>query len=148
MTQEVDHASLIEDAKREWTTHQRSIENYELGSLAIKLVALISLSLYIIFAHASLLTVCLMLIFWGLDVIWKTFQQRTEQRILALEQYIASEKPSTKVAFQFHTQFAEQRGGLSALLKEYLRNSVKPTIAYPHAVLVFITMFCSVYNLL
>ena len=129
--------------KQEWVILHGNIEKYERFSLLIKLVAIL---VYVIaFSYSLAVWVSLMGIFilWLQDGIWKTFQKRLEERILFIEKEIANgaddqnDKRQSE-AFQFYSQWENKRQGVVGLVKEYLSNSFKPTVAYPYLLLVFL----------
>ena len=78
--------------------------------------------------------VFLLLVLWLQDGIWKTFQSRIESRLLKIEKYIAENDEES--VFQFNSEYLE--GCLSGvpLVSEYARQSIRPTVAFPHIVLI------------
>ena len=127
------------DLKEEWCLQQTQFDSYEKHSLAIKLMS-VAVTVIGGVSNGKGTTVCIavLLVLWLQDAIWKTFQSRIEQRLLKVEQALADNAAVT--AFQFNRDFADQRRGLSGLLQEYIGQAARPTVAYPHAVLVLITV--------
>ena len=128
--------------QQEWTTLQNQSDSYEKLSLLIKLVN-ITITLLLLFEfHAGLwaLFICAML--WLQDGIWKTFQSRMAIRIVyvekAIEKLILAEsiEPSTIVGMQFNTNWVQSKPGAAGLITEYATQALKPTVAYPHILLV------------
>jgi len=122
----------------EWEILHTGIEKYEQLSLGIKLCCVIVVVLcfaYSLNVWLSLLLICLL---WLQDGIWKTFQKRQEARINFLEKSICENPDSNEGAFQFYSQWEDQRQGTAGLIIEYAKNSLKPTVAYPYIVLVFL----------
>ena len=119
--------------QREWQALQTQFDSYEKWSLLIKLTHLITAALLIATQLISLPILAIGFGFWLQDGIWKTFQARIEHRLLQLEAHLA--KKSQTVAFQFNREFSHRRGGTKQLLREYVGQSLKPTVAFPHALL-------------
>jgi len=126
----------------EWVVLHADIEKYERFSLLIKLTNL----LVLIISFATQLPMMFVLLISGLiwlqDGIWKTFQFRMNERILVLENDInntfigSTEKPQ----FQFYSEWEKNPKSFSALISEYLRNSLRPTVAYPHVIIIMILL--------
>lgn len=126
----------------EWTLMQNQFDSYEKCSLAIKLVSVLVVVGCYGFGLLGWPSLMFVLVLWLQDAIWKTFQSRIEQRLLVLEQYLSKEAPDGAFeAFQFNRAF--QRTGVSTqdLIKEYLAQALRPTVAYPYGVLVLISLF-------
>lgn len=127
----------IKDLKQEWHTLQSATDNFEKFSLVIKLIA-ISL-LFVAYAvgingsPVAMILACL----WLQDAIWKTFQSRHENRLVLLEQAIANGK--AEQAYQFNVAFNNTRPSTFGLIKAYLVNALRPTVAFPHVVLIVLT---------
>ena len=54
----------------------------------------------------------------------------------------SSEGSSGVRAFQYNSDYVRNRPGLFGLIQEYLKHAARPTIAYPHVLLVGLTMLC------
>ena len=122
----------------EWAVLQQQYDSYEKFSLLIKLFA-IGLLATLLFASSNPLLIALLLLVWLQDAIWKTFQARIEARLQLVEEELAANPPSSEsVAFQYNRQFALNRPGSVGLLREYLRQALRPTVAYPHLLLVLL----------
>ncbi len=120
---------------KEWQSLHVSHEQYEQYSLIIKLFS-VALTLFsLAFYQVGLVTVLLLGILWLQEGIWKTYQARTCNRIELIEQAL---KNKNLVAFQFYSQFAEQRPSAVGLIKEYITNSLKPTVIFPYVPLICI----------
>ena len=145
----------------EWLTLQTQFDSYEKCSLAIKLfnVLLASLSFFVL--HASIWALVICAVVWLQDGIWKTFQARIAQRLEVVERSIkhcvteqnsrdstgdSSEKSleqSSKqnynpshLPMQFNSAWEGSRPAAIGLIAEYIKNSIKPTVAYPHVILI------------
>jgi len=118
----------------EWALLQNQQDSYEKCSLAIKLftilLSLFAAALNIDFA----LALGFVLICWGQDAIWKTFQARIEQRLLPLESALEHEKEHVS-AYQYNRQHLDNRPSSIGLIKEYASQSLRPTVAYPYVLL-------------
>ena len=127
--------------QHEWLCLQNQSDSYEKYSLQIKLLN-VSLTVLLWFGlQASLWTLLTIVILWGQDAIWKTFQARINQRLLALEnaiqQALAEQDNQLLLPMQFNQAWLDSRAGSQGLMAEYLSQGVKPTVAYPHLILVF-----------
>lgn len=87
----------------------------------------------------SIFIVLVLVVLWLQDAIWKTFQSRIEPRLLQIEKYI-SEKSEESV-FQFNSEYHRDRLSGISLIKEYVRQSIRPTVVFPHIVLILILLF-------
>ena len=120
----------------EWTALQNQSDRFEQQSLFIKLVAIVVSTTVLLLEANNPLLMAIPGIFWLQDAIWKTFQNRCEQRLVSIEQAIAhSEQVPEFTPVQFNREFIAQRPGLSGLIKEYLSSACRPTVAFPHALL-------------
>jgi len=126
----------MQEFKNEWEILHVNIEKYERFSLLVKLSAVIAGVLSLAFLNNIWITVFLVLVLWLQDGIWKTFQKRLEERILFIENEMQSQIETKEQAFQFYTQWENKRQGVVGLIKEYLSNSFKPTVAYPYIILI------------
>ena len=126
----------MQEFKNEWEILHVNIEKYERFSLLVKLSAVIAGVLSLAFLNNIWITVFLVLVLWLQDGIWKTFQKRLEERILFIENEMQSQIETKEQAFQFYTQWENKRQGVVGLIKEYLSNSLKPTVAYPYIILI------------
>lgn len=127
----------MNDFQNEWAIIHASIEKYESLSLLIKLLSIVVCILSIALSINELIAIFIALVLWLQDGIWKTFQKRLEMRVLFVEQRLKNEANS-EGAFQLYSQWQENRLGAVSLVKEYLLNSLKPTVAYPYIVLIFL----------
>ncbi len=124
--------------KIEWCLLQNQFDSYEKHSLYIKLLSVIVLVTAEISNVISIFIVLVLVVLRLQDVIWKTFQSRIEPRLLQIEKYI-SEK-SEESAFQFNSEYHRGRLSGTSLINEYVRQSIRPTVAFPHVVLILILL--------
>lgn len=120
----------------EWQLLQNQFDSYEKHSLYIKLVALVLLTTGLYSSLSLWLLLPILAIVWLLDGIWKTFQARIEVRLLKVEQAIGESRSIT--ACQFNQEFLAQRPGMVGLVGEYIKSALRPTVAYPHALLLLL----------
>lgn len=118
---------------REWTTLQHHYERYEFGALAIKLTALVLFFAAMVLVVAPGFVGLLMAVLWLQEGIFKTFQARLGERLLAIEQALAGGAPIP--AYALHSGFLATRKGPAGLVREYLASAARPTVAFPYALL-------------
>ncbi len=130
----------------EWASLQATFEHYERGGLTLKLVAVVLVAVGLLTSFAPVLMCVLLAVLWQQEGIWRTFQARIGARILKVEAGLRQEAEladpaetmpvvSHVVAFQLHSEWLAGRPGGFGLLRAYLANSLRPTVAYPYAVL-------------
>jgi len=126
----------MNDFQQEWAIIHSDIEKYEHLSLIIKLFSLLIFTLSLAFSIETLATIFILLILWLEEGIWKTFQQRLESRALFIEQQIKRETDKNNTSFQLYSEWKNNRLGSVYLIKEYLSNSIRPTVAYPYVLMI------------
>jgi len=126
--------------QNEWAIIHGDIEKYERYSLAIKLFAVLVSLFSIAYLIGAIFSVSLILILWLQDGIWKTFQRRLETRIIFIEKTLMKKQANEDLAFQLYSQWSDNRPGISDLMKGYLFSAIKPTVAYPYALLTVLTL--------
>ena len=131
----------MNDLQNEWVIIHGDIEKYEKFSLTIKLFSVLVSALLIAYVVDKWVAVVLILILWLQDGIWKTFQKRLEIRIVYIEQKLQNKTDKNSLAFQLYSQWEDKRQGVAELIKEYLINAAKPTVAYPYALLALLILF-------
>lgn len=125
----------------EWQVLQNQYDSYEKFSLVIKLVAIILTAILPLIGASGFYLFCLLAVLWLQDGIWKTFQSRIEARLYLVEQQIAVDilpnehQRNEQLPCQFNQQFLQQRKSGVALMVEYLRQALRPTVAFPYGVL-------------
>ncbi len=117
---------------REWITLQNNFEQYEKGGLLIKLLAIVLCAVGFALALHEVLIAALLLVLWLQEGVFRTSQARLGVRILRIEQAIAA---GDTAAFQLHTEWLAARPGTFGLLAEYGASALRPTVAFPYAVL-------------
>lgn len=130
---------LNHKAQQEWVTLQNQQDSYEKYSLLIKLFHILIVCLFLLFTIQTPLLPILSAVLWLQDGIWKTFQNRFSQRLVVLETGISENDES--VGMQFNRQWLLNRPSGLSIIKEYALQSMRPTIAFPHFVLLAISTF-------
>jgi hypothetical protein len=128
----------MEAIEKEWCLLQAQFDSYEKYSLLIKLTNTGLLCTAYFVDRMSIFVLFLLLILWMQDAIWKTFQSRIETRLLQLETCIFEE--SDEKAFQFNSQYLKNRPGSAGLISEYVKQALRPTVAFPHVALVLMQL--------
>ena len=126
----------------EWCLLQNQFESYEKHPLYIKLSSILMLFLSEIFSVSMTSTFLILLVLWLQDAIWKTFQSRIEPRLLKIEKNIREKTEGNEFQFNKEYQLVET-SSLSKIL-EYAKQAIRPTVAFPHIVLMIILVGCSV----
>ena len=122
-------------AAREWAVLQNLYEYYEFGALAIKLTAVLLFFAGVVIELQATWLILLIAVLWLQEGIFKTSQSRLGERLLQLEPLLAERNGGQGGAFQLHTRWAAQRPATIDLVREYLRSAMRPTVAFPYAVL-------------
>ena len=122
----------------EWQTLQNQFDSYEKYSLLIKLVAIFTTAFALGFEFNLLVPVLMVGVFWLQDGIWKTFQGRFETRLLIVEAALAANHNET--GCQFNQQYQQIANSGIGLIKEYLKQCLRPTVMYPYVVLLGLTL--------
>ena len=126
----------------EWSLLQNQFDSYEKLSLLIKLTSITVLTASLLTEKLTLFIVMILLVLWFQDAIWKTFQSRIDQRLLQIEPYLLSnQNPGTQEsqAFQFNSLYLKNRPSSLGLIVEYGRQAARPTIAFPHLILLMMS---------
>jgi hypothetical protein len=129
----------------EWITLQNQFDSYEKCSLAIKLFSILLCCMLVFALDAGAWPLLVAAILWLQDGIWKTFQNRIGKRLEVVEQAIQDNphhlpEHLLQMGMQFNLAWAQSRPRAIGLVMEYIQQSLKPTVAYPHVVLVFLVI--------
>lgn len=133
--------SQLTSLQQEWITLQNQFDSYEKYSLIIKLFNILVTSYLVFVLQLTSWAVVVCAIIWLQDGIWKTFQARMGERLETIELAIQnnstgeSGEPST-LGMQFNSEWASSRKGAIGLVFEYIKQSLKPTVAYSHVLLI------------
>jgi hypothetical protein len=128
----------------QWQTLHNNHENYESYALIIKLVATAITLFAFTLSVATLVVFFILAILWLQEGIWKTFQQRTANAIIAIEDKLdihndEQSKESMK-PYLVYKQWQENRPNTQTLIVEYVSNSLKPTVMYPYLPLMLVVL--------
>ena len=129
------------DLANEWSLLQNQFDSYEKYSLLIKLTSIVILFIAYCTHHLDFFVFILLLVLWLQDAIWKTFQARIENRLLQLEENLSGEQSLERAdgkAYQFNSAYIKNRPDNLGLIKEYFYQAIRPTIAYPHVILLLV----------
>lgn len=132
----------------EWCLLQNQYDSYEKHSLYIKMFSIVVMLVAVTLQASSFFIVLLLLVVWLQDGIWKTFQARIEPRLLQLEQCLMlpselelNQLPNKAAcAFQFNSEYQKVKLSGLLLIKEYIAQSIRPTVAFPHLVLILVLL--------
>ncbi|PKG98268.1 hypothetical protein [Paraglaciecola sp. MB-3u-78] len=129
----------------EWITLQNQFDSYEKCSLAIKLFSILLCCMLVFALDAGAWPLLVAAILWLQDGIWKTFQNRIGKRLEVVEQAIQDNphhlpEHLLQMGMQFNLAWTQSRPRAIGLVREYIQQSLKPTVAYPHVVLVFLVI--------
>lgn len=118
---------------QEWLALQAQHERYEGQALAVKLAAFAAAVL----VPDNTLALALLALLWLQEAVLKTFQARLGERLLAVETGL---KDGGVPAMQFHTGWLASRPRGAALLAEYLKSALRPTVALPYPLLMLLVL--------
>jgi hypothetical protein len=82
----------------------------------------------------------LVLVMWVQEGIFRTYQSRLGKRILRIEQLLKQASPESSFGYQLHSEWQLSRPGFGGLLAEYGKSMSRPTVAFPHIVLILIVI--------
>jgi hypothetical protein len=128
----------------EWTTLQNNYEQYERSSLLIKLGGIALFVACVALQLNAATTGLLMLVIWVQEAIFRTYQARLGKRILCLERLLKQASHEASLSYQLHSEWQASRPGVGGLLAEYGKSMLRPTVAFPHVVLMLMVMAWSV----
>ena len=126
--------------QNEWITLQTQFDSYEKCSLVIKLLSIIICCVLVFSLNAGIWSLLIIAILWLQDGIWKTFQNRIGQHLEVVERAIQATPHhipdhTSQIGMQFNLAWNQTRPNAIGLVGEYVKQSLKPTVAYPHVVL-------------
>ena len=121
----------------EWATLQQDHERHERCAVGIKIAAVALTAGAALFGFPFELAAPLTVIVWVIEAMLRTVQGRLGQRLLKVETLIA-DGASEYAACQLHTEWQATRPGAVGLLLEYATSALKPTVAFPHALLLLL----------
>ncbi len=128
----------------EWSLLQNQFDSYEKYSLLIKLINVAVTAVSIFLNTFNVYILFIVIIIWLQDGIWKTFQSRIETRLLLVEGFFSktsSAQNSETLPYQFNQFFMHNRPAGFILVREYILQALRPTVAYPHVLLLLILAY-------
>ncbi len=135
------------DLATEWQLLQNQFDSYEKLSLVIKLISISFVFFAYMLASNKVIIIILLLVLWFQDAIWKTFQSRIEERLLELESALDNSQDSNTTPYQFNRSFLNKRPSHLGLIKAYIKQSLRPTVAFPYAILIVLIIASTAMNL-
>lgn len=124
--------------QQEWGLLHKDHEHYDRNALYIKLAAIICCLLSLAYQLPLLLGVWFVLTLWLQEGIWRTFQSRIADRLLLVEKGLKTGEDV--LAFQLYSHWEKDRPSTMGLIKSYISNSARPTVAFPYIVLLCIEL--------
>ena len=137
----------------EWSQLLLQSDQYERCALFIKLLAIGLVGWSFVVSAPGLGILALVGVCWISEGIWKTFQGRTDARLLVVENAIRlalsvdSANVITTPPMQFYTEWERSRPSSLVLAKSYLVNALRPTVAITYSALVLIVAFSKWWHL-
>jgi hypothetical protein len=119
----------------EWLALQAQHERYEGLALAVKLTAFAA----VVVVSDNGLALALLALLWLQEAVLKTFQGRLGERLLAIEPAIAAGAEAP--AMQLHAAWQAGRPRGAALLMQYLKSALRPTVALPYPLLMALALW-------
>lgn len=113
----------------EWLALQAQYERYETLALAVKLLAFAA----VVLVPDNGLALSLLALLWLQEAVLKTFQGRLGERLLVVEAGLKAGEGV--VAMQLHGEWLARRPHGLALLTQYLKSALRPTVALPYPLL-------------
>ena len=125
---------------QEWVTLQSQHEQYEQSTLLIKLAAVVLVAAGWAASVSGWGIAALVAVLWVQEGIYRTCQSRLGTRLLRVEQFMKDGTLSVSPAFQLHSEWLAGRPGFAGLLAEYAFSARRPTVAFPHVVLMLLAL--------
>ena len=79
------------------------------------------------------------LLLWVQASLCRTSQARLGERLVRIEALVKNSAPASS-ACQLHTEWLASRKSSAGLLGEYAAHALRPTVAFPYAVLVMVAL--------
>lgn len=146
----MDARSTLEHSlEQEWRVLQNQADAYEKHALYIKLLSFIIVATAVLISRGGLVIASVLVILWFQDAIWKTFQSRISDRLLKVEHALkrvsgqSSNIDPDITPCQLNAEWMEKRLGFKGLLSEYMTQALRPTVAFPHVLLIAVILIRS-----
>lgn len=101
-------------------------------------------------SRGGLVLASVLSILWFQEAIWKTFQSRISDRLLKVEHALrgtSGQQPNSDQDIppcQLNAEWLAKRPHFTSLLGEYLAQAIRPTVAFPHVLLIIVVLIRSV----
>ncbi|MCU6435734.1 hypothetical protein LPB67_18310 [Undibacterium sp. Jales W-56] len=126
--------TTLNGLEQEWMVLQNNIEALERSCLWIKLSAFALFVVTAMFSFSAWMIAGLLASLCLQEAIVRTSQARLGIRIVRIESHLQSQD-ACGLSFQLHTEWQNDRPGWAGLLMDYLTQALRPTVAFPYAVL-------------
>lgn len=125
--------------QQEWLALQGQHERYEGLALGVKLVAFA----VTVLVPDNTLAMLLLALLWLQEAVLKTFQARLGERLLAIEAGLRADASEGQgaVPMQLHSDWLARRPRGLALVAQYLKSALRPTVALPYPLLIGLIAF-------
>ncbi len=139
--QSMDNRALL---AAEWTQLLQQSDQYERNALYLKFLAIALVGWAFVTTAPGLGVLAIVGICWVSEGVLKTFQSRTDARILQLERAIRQEETEENkvdemiVPMQFFSDWERLRPSSIGLVKDYLLNALRPTVAFVYFALIVV----------
>ncbi|GHC76059.1 hypothetical protein GCM10007320_14920 [Pseudorhodoferax aquiterrae] len=137
---ETSEAALL---GREWTALHGDCEASERSALWIKLGAVALTATAVALSFDAVLTIVLVGVLWLQEAIVRTGQARLVDRLLYVEGLLRDPMASPRAPCQLYSDWQAMRPGTMGLVAQYLAAAVRPTVAFPYAVLLVLLLALS-----
>ena len=128
----------------QWQTLHNNHESYEKYALIIKLFAIGATLFSFVQPLAMFVMLLILACLWLQEGIWKTYQSRAAEAILAIEASLAKGKvenePMQSAPYLLYSHWQANRPSVKGLVSEYISNSLKPTVLYPYFPLMLLVL--------
>lgn len=123
----------------EWSTLQNNYEQMERNALLVKLAAVVLCVGGYAFSLPYELIGGTALLLWMQESLCRTSQARLGERLVRIEALVKNAAPASS-ACQLHTEWLANRKSSLGLLGEYAAHALRPTVAFPYAVLLVVAL--------
>lgn len=123
----------------EWSTLQNNYQQIERNALLVKLAAVVLCVAGYALGVPYELVGGTALLLWVQESLCRTSQARLGERLVRIEALVRNAAPAS-AACQLHTEWLASRKSGVGLLGEYAAHALRPSVAFPYAVLVVVAL--------
>lgn len=123
---------------REWRALHHDCEASERSTVWIKLAAVALAVVAVALSFDAVLALLLIGLLWVQEAIVRTGQSRLVARLLQVEALLREGAAAPRLACQLYSDWQVHRPGTLGLIGQYLQAAVRPTVAFPYAVLIVV----------